>query len=154
MIVGTNGIYYIFASGLHCRMCKRIRCADSPQLDKQPTRLTNNIPASLTDKKAMCKSVLHELMHTGKSTSVMANQVNELMILKYERAHLAYLHSIQKTLRALVRKDDLPESVGAYGDADGLCGDSVSAHYIVSLTSTSAKRRPSKNPSRAPLDRS
>ncbi|XP_028295554.1 uncharacterized protein LOC114457750 [Gouania willdenowi] len=72
----------------------------------------------------------------------MANQVNELMHLKYEQAHLAYLCSIQnvwdaeagiygqKTLGHLVRKDDTPQSFGAYDDAEGWCGVSVSAHYL------------------------
>ncbi len=77
-------------------MCKRIWFADSPRwLDKLPRRFTNLLPAFLTYKKAICKSVLHELRRTGKSPSDMANQVNELMHLKYEQAHLAYLQSIQ-----------------------------------------------------------
>ncbi|XP_073328510.1 uncharacterized protein [Pagrus major] len=72
----------------------------------------------------------------------MAKQVNELLHLKYERAHLAYLCSIQnvwdakagvygqKTLGHLVRKEDTPQSFGAYDDADGWCGVSVSAFYL------------------------
>lgn len=60
-----------------------------------PKRFTNILPAFLTYKKAICKSVLHELRRTSKSPSDMANQVNELMHLKYEQAHLAYLHSIE-----------------------------------------------------------
>ncbi|KAE8277812.1 hypothetical protein D5F01_LYC24158 [Larimichthys crocea] len=96
----------------------------------------------LTYKKAICKSVLHELRRTGKSPSDMAKQVNELMHLKYEQAHLSYLHSIQniwdaeagaygqKTLSHLVRKDVMPQSFGSYDDADGWCGVSVSAHYL------------------------
>lgn len=143
VIVGTSGQYYIFASRLRCRMCKRIWFADSPQwTGKLPKRFTSILPAFLTYKKAICKSVLHELRRTGKSPSDMANQVNELMHLKYEQAHLAYLHSIQNiwdaeagvygqtTLGHLVRKDDMPQSFGAYDDADGWCGVSVSAHYL------------------------
>ncbi|XP_016430772.1 uncharacterized protein LOC107757724 [Sinocyclocheilus rhinocerous] len=143
VIVGTSGQYYIFASRLRCRMCKRIWFADSPQwTGKLPKRFTSILPAFLTYKKAICKSVLHELRRTGKSPSDMANQVNELMHLKYEQAHLAYLHSIQNiwdaeagvygqmTLGHLVRKDDMPQSFGAYEDADGWCGVSVSAHYL------------------------
>ncbi|XP_016333475.1 uncharacterized protein LOC107681667, partial [Sinocyclocheilus anshuiensis] len=94
--VGTSGQYYIFASRLRCRVCKRIWFADSPQwTGKLPKRFTSILPAFLTYKKAICKSVLHELRRTGKSPSDMANQVNELMHLKYEQAHLAYLHSIK-----------------------------------------------------------
>ncbi|XP_016340714.1 uncharacterized protein LOC107687771 [Sinocyclocheilus anshuiensis] len=143
VIVGTSGQYYIFASRLRCRMCKRIWFADSPQwMGKLPKRFTSILPAFLTYKKAICKSVLHELRRTGKSPSDMANQVNELMHLKYEQAHLAYLHSIQNiwdaeagvyrqmTLGHLVRKDDMPQSFGAYEDADGWCEVSVSAHYL------------------------
>jgi len=100
------------------------------------------VPAFLTYKKAICKSVLHELRCTGKSPSDMAKQVNELMHLRYERAHLAYLHGVQniwdaeagaygqKTLSHLAIKDDTPQSFGGYDDVDGWCGVSVSAHYL------------------------
>lgn len=122
VIVGTSGQYYIFASRLRCRMCNRIWFADSTQwLDKLPKRFTNILPAFLTYKKSIYKSVLHELRHTGKSPSDMANQVNELIHLKFEQAHLAYLCSIQNvrdeagvygqtTLSHFVRKDDTPQS--------------------------------------------
>lgn len=143
VIVGTNGQYYIFSSRLRCRTCQRVWFADSPRwLDKLPKRFANMLPAFLTYKKAICKSVLHELRRTGKSPSDMAKQVNELMHLKYEQAHLSYLHSIQniwdaeagaygqKTLSHLVRKDVMPQSFGSYDDADGWCGVSVSAHYL------------------------
>ncbi|XP_027128246.1 uncharacterized protein LOC113744093 [Larimichthys crocea] len=123
--------------------CQRVWFADSPRwLDKLPKRFANMVPAFLTYKKAICKSVLHELRRTGKSPSDMAKQVNELMHLKYEQAHLSYLHSIQniwdaeagaygqKTLSHLVRKDVMPQSFGSYDDADGWCGVSVSAHYL------------------------
>ncbi|CAL8276695.1 unnamed protein product [Merluccius merluccius] len=143
VIVGTSGQYYVFASRLRCKTCKRIWFADSPRwLDMLPKRFTNILPAFLTYKKAICKSVLHELRRTGKSPSDMANQVNELMHLKYEQCHLAYLHSIQnvwdaeagvygqKTLGQLVRKDDTPQPFGPYDEADGWCGVSVSAHYL------------------------
>ncbi|XP_051251564.1 uncharacterized protein LOC127361039 [Dicentrarchus labrax] len=143
VIVGTSGQYYVFASRLRCRTCKRIWFADSPRwLDILPKRFTNILPAFLTYKKAICKSVLHELRRSGKSPSDMANQVNELMHLKYEQSHLAYLHSIQnvwdaeagvygqKTLGQLVQKDDTPQPFGAYDEVDGWCGVSVSAHYL------------------------
>ncbi|XP_058478309.1 uncharacterized protein LOC131451766 isoform X1 [Solea solea] len=134
VIVGTNRQYYIFASRLCCKMCKRMWFADSPRwLDKLPKRFTNIVPAFLTYKKAFCKSVLHELRRTGKSPSDMANQVNKLLHLKYERARLAYLCSIQNTWDAeagVCGKEDAPLSFGAYDDADGWCGVSVSASYL------------------------
>nr|XP_043887199.1 uncharacterized protein LOC122772949 isoform X1 [Solea senegalensis]XP_043887200.1 uncharacterized protein LOC122772949 isoform X1 [Solea senegalensis] len=140
VIVGTNRQYYIFASRLRCETCKRMWFADSPRwLDKLPKRFTNIVPAFLTYKKAFCKSVLHELRRTGKSPSDMAKQVNKLLHLKYEQAHLAYLCSIQNTWDAEagvcgqqtpVRKEEAPWSFGAYDDADGWCGVSVSASYL------------------------
>ncbi|TWW62950.1 hypothetical protein D4764_04G0015970 [Takifugu flavidus] len=66
-----------------------------PWVEKLPVRFTNLLPAFLTYKKAVCKSVMDELRRSGKSPTDMANQVNELMHLKYERAHLAYLHAVQ-----------------------------------------------------------
>ncbi|KAF0023342.1 hypothetical protein F2P81_023972 [Scophthalmus maximus] len=72
----------------------------------------------------------------------MANQMNELMHLKYEQAHLAYLCSIQnvwdadagvygqKTLSQLARKDETPQSFDDFIDADGWCGVSISASYL------------------------
>ncbi|KAG7504241.1 hypothetical protein JOB18_003987 [Solea senegalensis] len=95
VIVGNRGQYYILAPRLRCKMCKRMWFADSPRwLEKLPKRFTNIVPAFLTYKKAICKSVLNELRRTGKSPSDVANQVNELLHLKYEQAHLAYLGSI------------------------------------------------------------
>ncbi|XP_058506663.1 uncharacterized protein LOC131473131 [Solea solea] len=124
-------------------MCKRMWFADSPRwLEKLPKRFTNIVPAFLTYKKAICKSVLHELRRTGKSPSDVANQVNELLHLKYEQAHLAYLGSIvniwdaeagvygQRTLGHLVRKEDPPLDFGTYEDAGGWSGVSVSAYYL------------------------
>ncbi|XP_058490221.1 uncharacterized protein LOC131462741 isoform X2 [Solea solea] len=143
VIVGNQGQYYILASCLRCKMCKRMWFADSPRwLEKLPKRFTNIVPAFLTYKKAICKSVLHELRRTGKSPSDVANQVNELLHLKYEQAHLAYLGSIvniwdaeagvygQRTLGHLVRKEDPPLDFGTYEDAGGWSGVSVSAYYL------------------------
>ncbi|XP_035984989.1 uncharacterized protein LOC118558639 [Fundulus heteroclitus] len=72
----------------------------------------------------------------------MANQVNELMHLKYERAHLAYLQSIesvwdaeagvhgQKTIEQFVRKSNTPRPFSSYEDPKGWCGVSVSSFYL------------------------
>ncbi|TWW53592.1 hypothetical protein D4764_0131940 [Takifugu flavidus] len=49
---------------------------------------------------------MDELRRSGKSPTDMANQVNELTHLKYERAHLAYLHAVQNVREA---------EAGAYG---------------------------------------
>ncbi|TWW62558.1 hypothetical protein D4764_04G0012050 [Takifugu flavidus] len=68
----------------------------------------------------------------------MANQVNELMHLKYERAHLAYLHAVQnvreaeagaygqRTIGQYVRMEDRPRAFGPYEDQEGWGGVSVS----------------------------
>ncbi len=89
------------------------------------------MPAFLTYKKAICKSVMDELRCTGKSPTDMANQVNELMHLKYERAHLAYLHAIEsirdaeagihgpRTIGQFLRKENTPRAFGSYDDQDG-----------------------------------
>ncbi|XP_030578734.1 uncharacterized protein LOC115775342 isoform X2 [Archocentrus centrarchus] len=96
VIVGTSGQYYILSSRLCCRACRRNWFADNPRwLEKLPNRFTNLLPAFLTYKKAICKSVMDELRRTGKPPADMANQVNELMHLKFRRAHLAYLHAIE-----------------------------------------------------------
>lgn len=144
VIVGTGGQYYILSSRLCCKVCRKFWFADSPRwLEKLPRRFTNLLPAFLTYKKAICKSVMDELRRTGKSPADMANQVNELMHLKYERAHLAYLQAVanvrdgeagvygQKTLGQFLRKDDAPpRDFGSYEDRSGWGGVSVSGHYL------------------------
>uniref|UniRef100_A0A1A7WYD0 DUF6729 domain-containing protein n=3 Tax=Iconisemion striatum TaxID=60296 RepID=A0A1A7WYD0_9TELE len=143
VIVGTSGQYYILSSRLCCKACRKYWFADSPRwLEKLPRRFTNLLPAFLTYKKAICKSVMDELRRTGKSPTDMANQVNELMHLKYERAHLAYLQAIesvwdsesgvhgQKTIGQLVRKDNTPHPFSHYEDQNGWCGVSVSGFYL------------------------
>ncbi|XP_056909228.1 uncharacterized protein LOC130536933 [Takifugu flavidus] len=72
----------------------------------------------------------------------MANQVNELMHLKYERAHLAYLHAVQnvrdaeagaygqRTIGQYVRMEDRPRAFGSYEDQEGWGGVSVSGFYL------------------------
>ncbi|KAL2087402.1 hypothetical protein ACEWY4_016231 [Coilia grayii] len=144
VIVGTGGQYYILSSRLTCKVCRKTWFADNPQwLEKLPKRFTHLLPAFLTYKKAICKTVMDELRRSGKSPTDMANQVNELMHLKYERAHLAYLLAIknvrdaeagvygQRTLGQFLEKERMaPREFGSYGDADGWCGVSVSAHYL------------------------
>ncbi|KAJ3593281.1 hypothetical protein NHX12_005616 [Muraenolepis orangiensis] len=85
---------------------------------------------------------MDELRRTGHSPGDMANQVNELMQLKYERAHLAYLHAIesireaeagvygQRTIGRFVRKENTPRDFGPYGEKDVWCGISVSSYYL------------------------
>ncbi len=96
---------------------------------------TSVTPAVLTYKKAICKSLLDELRRTGKSPTDMANQVMEMMHLKYEHAHLAYLLSCQnildaeagrygqKSITGFLRKKTQPETqpalFGEYDDHSG-----------------------------------
>ncbi|KAM4560266.1 uncharacterized protein PAE49_012507 [Odontesthes bonariensis] len=143
VIVGSSGQYYILSSRLCCKACRRNWFADSPRwLEKLPKRFTNLLPAFLTYKKAICKSVMDELRRSGKSPTDMAKQVNELMRLKYERAHLAYLQAIesvwdaeagahgQKTIGQFLRKEITPYAFGGYEDPDGWCGVFVSSFYL------------------------
>lgn len=106
-----------------------------------PKRLTNVLPAVLTYKKAICKSLLDELRRTGKSPTDMAHQVMEMMHLKYERANSAYLLTFQIVLDSeagkcgqksigFIRKETQPAPFGECGDADGWNGLCVSAHYL------------------------
>ncbi|XP_041839708.1 uncharacterized protein LOC121638788 isoform X2 [Melanotaenia boesemani] len=136
VIVGTSGQYYILASRLRCRVCQRRWFADNPcWLEKLSKRFTNILPAFVTYKKAICRSVMDELRRTGKSPADMANQINELIHLKYERAHLACLHAIenvqdaeagrygqQRTISQFVRKDNTPRDFGPFDDPSGWRG--------------------------------
>ncbi|XP_028461704.1 uncharacterized protein LOC114573624 [Perca flavescens] len=95
VIIGTSGQYYILASRLTCKACRKYWHADKPQwLEKLPERFSNIVPAFLTHKKAICKSVMDEMM-SGRSPEDMAKQLTEALHLKYEKAHLAYLLSVQ-----------------------------------------------------------
>ncbi|KAL2087148.1 hypothetical protein ACEWY4_018207 [Coilia grayii] len=108
-----------------------------------PSRFQNILPAFLTYKKALCKTVLDELRRTGKSPNDMPSQLNEALHLKYERAHLAYLSTVknvldgergvygQRTITGAVRGTTIPAPFVGYGDANGWCGVTVSAHYLV-----------------------
>ena len=60
-----------------------------------PQLFCNILPAFLTHKKAICKTVMDELRRTGRSAADMAHQLNEALHLRYERAHLAYLLTVQ-----------------------------------------------------------
>ncbi|KAF3855654.1 hypothetical protein F7725_016377, partial [Dissostichus mawsoni] len=98
VIVGT-GQYYLLSSRLCCKVCQKRWYADNPSwLEKLPKRFTNLLPAVLTYKKAICKSVMDELRRSGKSPTDMAKQITELMHLKYERADLAYLLSCKNIM--------------------------------------------------------
>ena len=144
VILGTSGQYYLFASRLTCKVCKKYWYADKPQwVDKLPKLFSNVLPAFLTHKKAICKTVMDELRRSCKSPHNMTNQVMDIMDLKYGRAHLAYLLSVQnirdaefglygqKTITGLLRQEDSPAPFGGYEDTDGWYGVSVSAHYLV-----------------------
>lgn len=142
--MGTSGQYYIMSSRLSCKACRKVWFADNPRwIEKLPKRFTHLLPAFITYKKAICKSVMDELRRGSRSPTDMANQVNELMHLKYERAHLAYLLAInnvrdgetglygQRTIgQYLTRERAAPRDFGRYEDADGWCGVSVSAFYL------------------------
>ncbi|KAJ4918821.1 hypothetical protein JOQ06_022162 [Pogonophryne albipinna] len=144
VIVGTTGQYYLLSSRLCCKVCRKRWYADNPSwLEKLPKRFTNLLPAVLTYKKAICKSVLDELRRSGKSPTDMAKQITELMHLKYERANLAYLLSCknimdgeegqydQRTITQFLQQETKPAPFGEYGDSDGWNGISVSAHYLI-----------------------
>ncbi|KAJ8353430.1 hypothetical protein SKAU_G00209970 [Synaphobranchus kaupii] len=154
VIIGTSGQYYILASRLTCKVCKRNWFADKAEwLEKLPRRLVNIMPALLTHKKAICKTVMDELRRSSRSPNDMANQLTEMLHLKFERAHLAYLHSInnirdaeaglygQRTITGFLRQDDTPAPFGGYEDADGWCGVSVSPHYLVECLLQEHKRQ-------------
>ncbi|XP_067464800.1 uncharacterized protein [Thunnus thynnus] len=143
VIVGVTGQYYLLSSRLCCKVCRKRWYADNPLwLENLPKRYTNLLPAILTYKKAICKSVMDELRRTGNSPTDMANQIMEMMHLKYERANLAYLLSCQnimdgeagkydqRTITQFLRQETKPAPFGEYGDSDGWNGISVSAHYL------------------------
>ncbi|TWW53719.1 hypothetical protein D4764_0122270 [Takifugu flavidus] len=154
VIVSVRGQYLIFSSRLCCKACRRNWSADHPPwVEKLPVRFTNLLPAFLTYKKAACKSVMDELRRSGKSPTDMANQVNELMHLKYERAHLAYLHAVQnvreaeagaygqRTIGQYVRMEDRPRAFGPYEDQEGRGGVSVSGFYLTDCLLDEFKRQ-------------
>ncbi|TWW62438.1 hypothetical protein D4764_04G0010850 [Takifugu flavidus] len=154
VIVSVRGQYLIFSSRLCCKACRRNWSADTPPwVEKLPVRFTNLLPAFLTYKKAACKSVMDELRRSGKSPTDMANQVNELMHLKYERAHLAYLHAVQnvreaeagaygqRTIGQYVRMEDRPRAFGPYEDQEGWGGVSVSGFYLTGCLLDEFKRQ-------------
>lgn len=79
-----------------CKVYKKYWHADKPQwLEKLPKRFKNIVPAFITHKKAMCKSVMDELRRSGRSPEDVAKQLMEGLHLKYEQAHQAYLLSVQ-----------------------------------------------------------
>ncbi|TWW62911.1 hypothetical protein D4764_04G0015580 [Takifugu flavidus] len=154
VIVSVRGQYLIFSSRLCCKACRRNWSADNPPwVEKLPVHFTNLLPAFLTYKKAVCKSVMDELRRSGKSPTDMANQVNELMHLKYERAHLAYLHAVQnvreaeagaygqRTIGQYVRMEDRPRAFGSYEDQEGWGGVSVSGFYLTDCLLDEFKRQ-------------
>ncbi|XP_058611963.1 uncharacterized protein LOC131527121 [Onychostoma macrolepis] len=144
VIIGTSSQYYILASRLSCKVCKKYWFADKPQwMDMLPSRFCNILSAFLTHKKAICKTVMDELRRTGKSPNDMANQLNEALHLRYERAHLAYLSTVknvldgdsglygQQTITGALRASNISAPFGDYGDVVGWCGVTVSPHYLV-----------------------
>ena len=137
---------------LTCKACKKYWHADKPQwLEKLLTRFTNIVPALLTYKKAICKSVMDEMRRSGRSPEDMAKQLTEVLHLKYERAHLAYLLSVQnirdaeaglygqRTITGLLRQTDTPAPFGGY--SDGWYGVSTSSHYLVDCLIHEYKRQ-------------
>ncbi|XP_037104898.1 uncharacterized protein LOC119121442 isoform X2 [Syngnathus acus] len=126
-IVGTGGQYYILSSQLRCEICRKCWFADNPRwLEKLPERVTNILPALVTSKQAICKTVVDELRCTSKSPSDMVGQLNEILHLRYERAHLAYLHAVENAPRG----DNTLQSFGSYEEPEGWCGVSVTDRYL------------------------
>ncbi|KAI4814043.1 hypothetical protein KUCAC02_003255 [Chaenocephalus aceratus] len=146
VILGTSGQYYILASRLTCKVCKKYWHADKLQwLEKLPQRFSNIVPVFLTHKKAVCKCVLDEMRRSGRSPEDTSKQLTEALNLKYERAHLAYLLCVQnvrdaeagvygqRTITGFLRQEDTPAPCGGYSDGDGWCGVSVSSLYLVQV---------------------
>ncbi|XP_077391669.1 uncharacterized protein LOC144027748 isoform X2 [Festucalex cinctus] len=135
-IAGIGGQYYILSSQLRCEVCHKCWFADSPLwLKKLPKRFTNILPAFFTAKKAICKTVTDELRRAGKSPSDMAGQVNATLRLRYERARLAYLHTVENAREAgeygqTASRDETMRSFGSYEESEGWCGVSVTEHYL------------------------
>ncbi|XP_046888840.1 uncharacterized protein LOC124475971 [Hypomesus transpacificus] len=112
-------------------------------MEMLPQLFCNILPAFLTHKKAICKTVMDELCRTGRSATDMANQLNEALHLRYERAHLAYLLTVQnvqdgdsglygqKTITGTMRKDNTPDPFGTYDSTNGWCGVAISPRYLV-----------------------
>lgn len=83
----------------------------------------------------------------------MAKQLVEGLQLRYERAHLAYLLSVQniwdaeagaygqKTITGHLRQREEPAPFGGYGDADGWAGVSISSHYLLDCLVQEYKRQ-------------
>ncbi|XP_056286730.1 uncharacterized protein LOC130204210 [Pseudoliparis swirei] len=131
VVVGLTGQYYLLSSRLCCKVCKKKWYADNPLwLEKLPKRYTNLLPANLTYKKAICKSVMDELRRTGNSPADMTKQVMEVMHLKFERAHLAHLlscqnvmdgeagHYDQRPITQFLRQATKPAPFGESSDSD------------------------------------
>ena len=83
----------------------------------------------------------------------MAKQLTEALHLRYERAHHAYLLSVeniqdgeagvhgQRTIIGFLRRQNTPAAFGGYADADGRCGASLTSHYLVSCLVHEYKRQ-------------
>ncbi|KAI4831466.1 hypothetical protein KUCAC02_001006 [Chaenocephalus aceratus] len=97
-------------------------------LENLPRRFSNIVPAFLTHKKAVYKSVLDEMRRSGRSPEDTSKQLTEALNLKYERAHLAYLLCVQnvrdaeagvygqRTITGFLRREDTPAPCGGYSD--------------------------------------
>ena len=99
VVDGNGGQCYIFATELKCNTCHRSTwLSDNPAFIKLlPECLQNMFPAYVTYKKAVDWSLIDKIHRNGRSPADVANEINELSYLCYERAHLQYLLLIQRS---------------------------------------------------------
>lgn len=165
MIVGTGGgssgmlntgQYYILASTLNCTKCKCSPWAsDQPSyLQMLPKALQNLFPAVVTYRKAVCKSLVDQIRRSGKSPSDSSKEIEELLQLRFERAHNQYL-TLLKIVRGQARTrasldaasglDHAGPSApfGTYENPTGYRGVTISEQFLATvLISEYAEQKP------------
>ncbi|KAJ8050030.1 hypothetical protein HOLleu_03054 [Holothuria leucospilota] len=142
----NTGQYYILASTLYCSRCKCSPWASDQlsYLQLLPKSLQNLFPAVVTYRKAVCKSLVDHIRRPGQSPADAAKEIEELLQLRFERAHAQYL-LLLKTVREQARSGatldaasglDTTESCtsfGEYGDFTGYRGVSVSQQFLANV---------------------
>ena len=145
VVGGDGGQYYIFATELKCNSCDHSTWySDNPEfISRLPEVLQSMLPAYITYRKAVDWKIVDKIRRTGRSPADVANEINELSYLQYERAHLKYLLVIQ-SIREQVKKgssvdkfvgfdDEQPSvSFGGFHDVNGWNGVLVSSEFISS----------------------
>ena len=143
VVGGDGGQYYIFATELKCNSCDHSTWySDNPEfISRLPEVLQSMLPTYITYRKAVDWKIVDKIRRTGRSPADVANEINELSYLQYERAHLKYLLVIQ-SIREHVKKgssvdkfvgfdDEQPSvSFGGFQDVNGWNGVLVSSEFI------------------------